>query len=259
MPDRGAAERALWKGALSPTEGCLTLEELDRWSDRRLPDRAKANAHIARCPRCQTELAMLREFQSAATHPEEADAVSWITADLERRFDQIRTAPATPTRPRPGSERSERWHGLFGPRPAQVALGFAALLALIAVGMQFQGAREPELSSNAVSGPLVMRSEELLGLSPTGDLKQVPVELRWQAFPEAARYLVTVMEVDRTELWRAESSESSASLPTALLARIVPGKRLLWQVTAMDSAGRTVATTQLQSFRLAIGSGSAKD
>ena len=100
---------------------------------------------------------------------------------------------------------------------------------------------------------------ELLGLSPTGDLKQVPVELRWQAFPEAARYLVTVMEVDRTELWKAESSQTSASLPTALLARIVPGKRLLWQVTAMDSAGRTVATSQLQSFRLAIGSGSAKD
>lgn len=257
MPDRGAAERALWKGALSPTEGCLTLEELERWSDRRLPDRAKANAHIARCPRCQTELAMLKEFQSAATHPEEADAVSWITADLERRFAEIRAA--RPSTPRLSRERSGSWHRLFGPRPAQVALGFAALLALIAVGMQFQGAREPELSSNAVSGPLVMRSEELLGLSPTGDLKQVPVELRWQAFPEAARYLVTVMEVDRTELWRAESSESSASLPTALLARIVPGKRLLWQVTAMDSAGRTVATTQLQSFRLAIGSGSAKD
>jgi len=258
MPDRGAAERALWKEALSPTEGCLTIEELDRWSDWRLTDRAKASAHIARCPRCQTELAMLKEFQSAATHPEEADAVSWITAELELRFDQIR-APSILTPPRLSSELSGWWNRLFGPRPAQVALGFAALLALVAVGLQFRGAGEPELSSNAVSGPLVMRSEELLGLSPIGDLKQVPVELRWQAFPETARYLVTVMEVDRTELWKTESSQTTASLPSALLARIVPGKRLLWRVTAIDSAGRTVATSQLQSFRLAIGSGSAKD
>jgi hypothetical protein len=203
---------------------------------------------------------MLKEFQSAATHPEEADAVSWITTELERRFDQIRAAPAvTATRRKLRSERSGGWHRIFGPRPIQGALGFAVLLALIAVGLQFRGAQEPELSSNAVSGPLVMRSEELLGLSPAGDLKQVPVELRWQAFPEAARYLVTVMEVDRTELWKTESSPTSASLPTALLARIVPGKRLLWQVTAIDSAGRTVATSQVQSFRLAIRPGSSKD
>jgi hypothetical protein len=261
MPDPGSAERELWKEAVSPTEACLTIEELGRWSDQWLPDRAPvASAHIARCPRCQAELAMLNEFQSAATRPEDADSVSWITAELERRFDQIRVA-APLTAPRPGlrSERSRWVQYLFGPRPLRGALGFAGLLALIAAVLQLRGAQEPELSSDAVSGPVVMRSEELVALSPTGDLKQAPRELRWQATPGAARYLVKVMEVDRTELWKTESSLTSASLPTALVARIVPGKKLLWQVTAIDSAGRTVATSQILPFRLAIDPGSSKN
>jgi len=260
MPDRGSADRPLWREALSPRDGCLTIEELDRWSDRRLPDRVKASAHIARCPRCQAELAMLKEFQSAATRPEEAEAVSWITTELERRSDQLGPSSAsTPLRPSRSGDSLRWWHRFVGPKPVRAALGFATLLALVAVGLQFRSAPAPELSSDIGSGPWEMRSEELLGLSPTGELTRAPAELRWQATRGAARYRVTVMEVDRTELWKTDSSQTSASLPTTLLARIVPGKRLLWQVTALDSTGRTVATSQVESFRLAIGARSPKD
>lgn len=258
MPERGATERELWRRALTPKEACLTIEELGRLSDDLIPQRAVARAHLARCAYCQAELAMLKEFQSATTRPEEAGAVSWITAELERRFDRIRVAAPLPSRLMWQGEPPWWWHRLFGSRPLKGALGFAFVLLLIALGLQIRGAQEPELSSKTVSSPVVLRSEELVALGPTGTLEQMPSELRWQATPGAARYLVKVMEVDRTELWKPESSQTSVSLPTGVRARILPGKTLLWQVTATDSAGRTVAASQVLSFRLAIGAASSK-
>lgn len=262
MPDRGATEPEFWKEALAPAEACLTLEELVRLSNPSLSRQAVARMHVAACARCQTELAMLREFQSATTHSEEAAAVSWITAELDRRFDQIKVvAPLPASRPTPDGERSTGWRRLLlRPHPIRAAaFGFAALLAVIAVGLNLRDVQAPELASDLLRGPHVLRSEELVAVGPTGDLKQAPAELRWQAIPAAARYRVKVMEVDRAELWQTESSQTSVLLPAAVRAMIVPGKTLLWQVTAIDSASKPVAASQILRFRVAIGSSSSKD
>jgi hypothetical protein len=258
MPGHTATERELWRRALAANEDCPTIEELGRLSEGSIPQGAVVRTHLAGCARCQTELAMLREFQSATTGAQEAGDVSWITAELERRFGRTRGAAPLPSELMQKREPPPWWDRLFGAKPLQGALALAALLVLIVLGLQLPGAQEPELSSNTVNGPVVLRSEELVALRPTGDLHRIPSELQWQATPGAVRYLVKVMEVDRTELWKTESGQTSVSLPAVVRARIVPGKTLLWQVIATDSAGRTVATSQVLRFRLGIGPASSK-
>jgi hypothetical protein len=112
--------------------------------------------------------------------------------------------------------------------------------------------REPALPPDIDATPLVFRSDALAVVGPSGDLEQAPTELRWQPSPGAASYSVQLMEVDRVELWKAESIEPSVSLPPAVRARIVPGKPLLWRVMAKDVSGRTVAASEIQRFRVAI-------
>lgn len=257
MADRALEDRELWRQALATTEACPAPEELVRVSRDGRPERAAPRAHVDGCVQCQTELAMFKEFQSAATDPNEAAAVSWITAELERRFDQIVAAPTAPVAV---LARPVRWYRRFNRRPVRVAaLASAGLLILFGVGLNLRGVQEPELNSNAAGGPAVLRSDELIALAPVGDLKQPPSQLRWQAAPGAAHYLVTVMEVDRTELWKSESTETSISLPAAIRKAIVPGKTLLWQVTAMAADQRTLGSSKTLSFRVPVRAGSSKD
>jgi hypothetical protein len=60
------------------------------------------------------------------------------------------------------------------------------------------------------------------------------------------------MEVDRVELWQGLSKEPKVMLPAEVREKIVPGKTLLWQVTALDVNGQAVATSQVERFRIAI-------
>jgi hypothetical protein len=60
------------------------------------------------------------------------------------------------------------------------------------------------------------------------------------------------MEVDRVPFWSAETREPGIELPSAVRAKIVPGKALLWEVVAKDAAGRTVAGSGQQAFRVRL-------
>jgi len=125
--------------------------------------------------------------------------------------------------------------------------------------LHFRGAQEPELTPGLGRGGVVLRSEELVALDPTGDLTKAPAALRWQAMSGAKRHRIRVMEVDQNELWQTESGEATVSLPAAVRATIVPGKTLLWQVTALDSAGNPVAASQILRFRLSVKAPSPKE
>ena len=258
MPDRALEDRELWGRALAATEACPAPEELVRVSHDGRPERAATRAHVEGCVQCQTEFALLREFQSAATDPCEAAAVSWITAELERRFERI--VIASSAAPVVLLRKPVPWYGRFDRGPFRVAaLTAAGLLIVVGVGLNLRGVQEPELNSSAAGGSPVLRSDELIAVAPVGDLKQLPTELRWQAAPGAAHYRVTVMEVDRTELWKSESTETSISLPAAIREAIVPGKTLLWRVMAMTADQRTLGSSKTLSFRLPVRSGSSKD
>jgi hypothetical protein len=252
MPDAKATDRELWKGALSATNVCLTPEGLCRLLERSSPELASARAHLSDCPRCQTELMFLKEFQSGATQAEEAAEVSWITAVLERRFGQLpANLRALRSGPLPDVERDGWWARLVAPRRIRTAaFGLAAALLVTAVGLHLRAAREPDLLSDAARGPTVLRSEELIVVGPAGDINEAPAELRWQSAPGAAGYRVQVMEVDHAQLWETESNQTSVLLPAAVRRRIVPGKTLLWQVSALDAARNVVAASQNVRFRV---------
>lgn len=251
-------ERELLKATLAPSDACATIEQLSGLSEGSLPDpvRAHVSAHVAGCHRCQTEIALLEKFEAAAAGPDEEEAVSWITGQLERRFEQITGAARASSQA--GKERKPWWRRLFGfrllgSRPATAA-AFALALAMLLVvfNLPIRNPREPALSPDIGFTPPVFRSGALAVVGPAGDLQEAPTEFQWQPAPGAATYSVRLMEVDRVELWRGESSEPSLSLPPAVRTRIVPGKALLWMVEARDASGRTIATSEIQRFRVAM-------
>ncbi len=260
MADRSARIRELWKATLATTDACVTLEALSRFWDGSLEEatRSRVSSHLDRCQRCRTEVEMLKEFERATPPPQHAAAVSWITAELERRSQQIAaTEPAAPfasrARPAPRQERRRSWREILRPqRLSAGAFAFAAVLVVIAAGIYLRTAQEPGLDSDGATGSPVFRSKGVVALAPRGDLGRMPTELRWQPVPGAIRYSVKLMEVDRKEIWQAESNQTTVLLPAEIQEKMVPGKTLLWQVTAMDAAGKSVATSQVESFRIAL-------
>jgi anti-sigma factor RsiW len=246
MGDMRLNERALFKEALSPSQSCATLVELDGLDDGSLTDSAsrRVRSHVASCARCQTELALLHEFERAAPRREEEAAARWITGQLEEKF------AATLSRPQAGRDEVPRPRPGFwtGWRPMQAG-GFAIAAALLvaAVGIALRESRPPEIST-AVSERQVFRSGELSVVAPADNPTQVPSELRWAPWAAADSYSVRVMEVDRRELWSAETRQTAVALPAAVRAQIVPRKPLLWEVIARDADGRTLASSGIHTF-----------
>ncbi|MGC2742958.1 MAG: hypothetical protein WA672_07205, partial [Candidatus Angelobacter sp.] len=74
----------MWQEAAAETKECLPLETLERMLDNPSGD-AKAAAHLAGCAHCQTELAMLKNFEQSTPSADEGAAVAWIASQLQRR------------------------------------------------------------------------------------------------------------------------------------------------------------------------------
>ena len=248
MAEAKSIERSLLRKVLSPSNACATPLELGGLADGSLarPAAARLRDHVSGCARCQTELTLLKHFEKAAPGPDEEGAVRWISARLERRFSE-----ASP-RPSPWRARHE---AALPRRSVFTALnlgGFAVAAATLAaaVTIGLREGRAPELTQPSPAAPTVLRSAGITTLSPAGDLEAAPNELRWEPQADAASYSVQVMEVDHAELWSAETRDASIVLPPALRGRIVPGKPFLWEVVGKDAAGRAVAWSGRQRFRI---------
>ena len=235
------------KAALATTSECLTPEQLEA-----LLDAPQAHPHVANCPRCQAELALLKSFETGSPLADEGGAVAWISAHLERRLDDIKN-PAAASR-RVSAEQKSLLARLFQLDGMRWAFPAAALAALaIASAFLLRSERAPELQAHLGDQPAVYRSQQLMTIGPAGGLESVPQDLRWQPLSGAGIYRVEVMEVDHSKLWSAETPGTSQDLPSSLRAKIVPGKSILWQVTALDVQGRVLATSQVQKFVLQSG------
>ena len=125
-----------------------------------------------------------------------------------------------------------------------------AALVVIATASFFvlRASRQPDLKASLGSGPSVYRSQEVEIVSPAGELTQAPKSLEWKAFAGATKYKVEVMEVDHAVLWSASTNYISLTIPSATQAKMLPGKPVLWQVTALDSQERTLAVSQVKRF-----------
>lgn len=238
--------RSNLKAALAAKPDCLSLHELEQLAE----DSSQKHPHLADCPRCQAELALLKEFESNAPLPDEGAAVAWISSHLERRLDQIKNPALASAQKETASvgwlvrlfrTGNARW---LVPVAAVVTIGTASVLLL-------RSTKEPELHANLGSGPAVYRSQEVEVVSPVGELPEAPKTLQWKTLTGASTYKILIMEVDRAPLWSAGTQDISVTIPSATRAKMFPGKPVLWQVTALDSQGRVLAVSQVERFSVA--------
>jgi hypothetical protein len=230
--------------ALKGKDDCLTLQELEKLAE----DSSIQNTHLAGCPRCQTELALLKAFESSEPLADEGAAVAWISKRLDQRLDEIKHGTPLPAGRAPKQE--EGWLLRFFRGPGirwMVPVSVALVIAALGIGLM-RRPQEPQLNARAGNGPAVYRSQEIQVIAPSGELAEAPKTLQWRPFSSAARYKVSIMEVDEVPLWSGETSDSNLTIPISKSARMLPGKPVLWQVTALDSQGRVLAASQVQRF-----------
>jgi len=241
------SDRETLKSALAATPECLNAEQLES-----LLDGKHSSSHLAQCARCQAELALLKSFETGAPLPDEGAAVAWISAHLDRQLETIKS-PSRGKLSRPvtaGLHPQGSWFArMFGVGGMRWVLPAAAMAAIVvATVIALRPAKEPELQANNQGQQVIYRSQEVQLVSPLGDVHRVPGELRWQAFAGAAVYKVVLMEIDHSPLWASETKEPAAEIPVTVRSKMLPGKPILWQITALDAQSRVVGTSQVQKF-----------
>jgi len=187
--------------------------------------------HIASCARCQTEFALRSEFDSALPIENEGLDVQWTASELRRR-----RAAEMPSR--------RGWRAEIRP-----LMALAAGIVFVASVGYLVWDREPIVRQPSRTTP-VDRGSRIDALAPTGDIARVPEAFSWAAVEDATTYELTVMEVDRSVLWRESSSVPRVTPPAVLAARLVPGKTVLWKVTARNGAGSVIAESAIVKLRV---------
>jgi hypothetical protein len=233
----------LWREAVSATSECPTLDVLEKVMEG--ASDAKAVAHVKECPHCQSEISMLRSFESATPSFDEGAAVAWIAAQLERN-QQARSGSQHKLR----STSVASWRNFFR-LPYMAATAALVLAAALGISLYVSENSRPAFNGNYGVSP--MRSGSIRLTGPSGELAQAPSQFTWEAWPGASSYSVklTGMDIDHTLVWQGTSSQNSLALSPEVKALIRPGKPLELTVTALDSAGRPLASGK-DHFRVAL-------
>ena len=228
----------LWQEAASATEDCLPLETLEKLAENAAGE-PKAAQHLASCAHCQTELSMLKSFQDATPSAHEGAAVAWIAARLERQQSapaQLRSASRVPV-----------WRTLF--RIPYLA-GAAAAVAVLALGISLYNSNSNPGGLNTHVVGSNYRGGEIKLLSPTIDQAAVPTEFRWEAVPNAASYKVELTDVLGKPLASATSTRAQLASTSEMKAAMRSGMPFKWKVTAFDAAGKSIAESSAQNFKI---------
>ncbi|PYP92494.1 MAG: hypothetical protein DMG65_04000 [Candidatus Angelobacter sp. Gp1-AA117] len=244
MADNNKSREA-WRAAVSTTGNCLSINDLERLAESvPLPDE-KLNAHLAECPRCQTELAMLKNFESAAPAHDEGAAVAWITAQLGR--NSLKSAPQTAVAGRLGFFRN------FFRNSYAIAAVAVALIIIFSVSLyisEHQAAPQLNAGLNNPNPGQILRSQSIRLIGPSGDLKGLPENFRWDVYPGATSYRVELTEVDGTLVRQETVNQNVLSVTPDWKSLIHTGKPYNWQVTALDASGKAVVSSSREHFRV---------
>lgn len=238
MADK-ATNTQIWQDAVSAGKDCLSIEALESVEVGSADPKAQ---HVASCPHCQTELAMLRSFEAAAPAEDEGAAAAWIAAKLQR------AQQGRPVAQPKGQLLS--WRSFF---KVPYMAAAAALIIAIAVGVSMydRGTGPGPINGNIGIGNF--RTGSIRLISPAGNLTQVPEQFQWEAFDGAANYTVEIMEVDNHVAWSGQTSQTSLAAVSEVKALAsIPHKPLLWKVTARDASGRVLAESSAQRFQVAV-------
>ncbi len=239
-PNGGEVER-VWQQVLEPGPSCLALERFAGTLT------AAEAAHVAGCARCQTERELFAAYEANEPVEGEGLAVEWIAAQTKRRLAAAQPGAARPVVAAPAAGPRTAW-GLpsWALMAASVAVivGGAALLVTPGRGI------DP-----GTGGGDVYRTTRVEITAPAGELAEAPSQLVWAAVTGAAQYEVRLSEVDGTELWRVTTSSPAVPVPSEVRARALPAKTLVWQVSAKDVQGRTIAESGPTGFRVRMAPG----
>jgi hypothetical protein len=191
--------------------------------------------HLAMCTRCQAEFALWRSITDPAPRTDD-DFAPRVAAEIERRLPWSGHTHGTARRDwRSGLQRR--------------SLAAAAILLALTAGYV---AWDPEPSVDEAASVEEGYRSGIRVVAPTGELDRAPNELTWIAVQGDVRYDVRVLEVDGTLVWSTTSSSSSVDLPTGVKADFLPGKTLVWDVTARNSASGAVAYSGTQHVRVRV-------
>ena len=244
MSNNRLTDRELLQAALGPGKECPSIEDLEQVRTGRISASTALAKHVDSCSYCQSEMQMLQAFYAGDEGPpseEVKQIVSQLQANSRRMFPK--SAPVKASVP--------WWEAAFSMRRfAQASLAIAAVLLIVAAALSLHTVRSPALEALNQSGQEVFRSGSFDLLGPVGDLQEAPKEIRWKKVEDAAKYQVRLLEVDRREIWKAETKEDHIDLPPPVRARIVPAKTVFCEVDAFNSVGTKVSGTGLIRFRL---------
>jgi hypothetical protein len=239
MASERPSEREILRKALAPAGDCPPIERLEACLDANAAPQDLMR-HLESCGYCRTELDLLRSFHAGPRDAAEVEAVNLVAECLR-----------TPRLPLGEGVSDPWWKRIFQTRWLSPALVVAAsLLIAVAVGVQWRRTSIPYLHVPSQPDQEVLRSGTVKIVAPAGDIRVPPTLIQWQPVPDAAQYRVSLLEVDRTEIWSASTTEIQLDIPASEKAKILPAKTLLLQVVAFDSSGRKLAESQLVAFRL---------
>lgn len=230
-----------WQSAVGLTEECLPLEVLERMTENSTAD-AKASAHLAECPHCQTELSLLKNFEASVPSANEGAAVAWIVAQLERKQNKQVAKPAV--------ARVSFWRSMF--RVPYMA-GAAALAVVLALGISLHHSSNHDGISSIGSGSIGssdFRAGGIHFLSPVGELNQTPSEFRWEAFTGASSYTIELRDAIGTVLASTQTKKNVLIITPEIKAKMTEGKPLNWKVTALDASGKEIANSTGGDFKI---------
>ncbi len=243
--EKGSAE---WKQALG-TDACPSLEALmGALSRGSLP--TEFEDHLAACPRCEAEVALYRQFEQADVDPGQEEDLDWIVGRL-KEAPPAWEAPIVRPQPSNGSlRRLLDWLSGGGWRPL-APVGAALLAATLLLVVSTHGPGEV----GEIQDPGIVRSTGIELTAPIGTLAGAPRELSWEAPPDAAQFVVSLYEVDRTKLWEGESRTGSIRIPESIRDQMSVGRRFFWQVVALDGKGNRTRRSEMADFEIRIQSG----
>lgn len=236
-------DRELLRAALARTPECLSAPQLEAAAAGTAS--TGAQAHLQACPRCQAEAALLRNFEAAEAMPDEGGGAAWIAAQLDR----ARPGRATVE----GKKGRAGWGMAWSRFTVWSTVAAAVTFTAVALTVYWSQTRQPELRASTSRQAPVYRGSAFRTLTPAGDLTSAVVAFEWEPVPGAADYWVRVMDVDRNVLWTSKSSKPQLTAPPDLKRHATTGKMLLWQVTALDASGATIAESDLGQFRIVGG------
>ncbi|HSR69556.1 MAG TPA: zf-HC2 domain-containing protein [Acidobacteriota bacterium] len=221
---------------------CFSIEELAAFAEETAKGarRREIDRHLASCPACRTELALLEEFHNPALSAAEEADVEWIAARIEPPAQAAPAAPVT---------REGFWQRLLR-APMLPAAGLAAsLLLAVLAGLLLWRSPAPLPPLDPV-GEDVLRSDALELRQPLGVQAGVPSALQWQAVPNASYYQVSLLRVDSSLVWQQRSESVILEIPPNVRSQMGEARRFYWQVTAHSANGDRLAASEVASFRI---------